>query len=68
MNIKQIERKIEQFNFPVFPQMLVQVQKVTSDEYSSAKDLSEIILKDQSLTTKILSVSNSAYYGFYGSI
>lgn len=68
MNIKQIERKIEHFNFPVFPQMLVQVQKVTSDEYSSAKDLSETILKDQSLTTNILSVANSAYYGFYGKV
>ena len=68
MNLKQIERKVEQFGFPVFPQMLVQVQKVTSDEHSSAKDLSEIILKDQSLTSKILSVSNSAYYGFYGKV
>ena len=68
MNLKQIERKIEEFGFPVFPQMLVQVQKVASDEHSSAQDLAEIILKDQSLTSKILSVSNSAYYGFYGKV
>lgn len=68
MDLKQIEKKIEAFNLPVFPQMLVQVKKVSSDERSSAQDLSEIILKDQSLTSKILSVANSAYYGFYGKI
>lgn len=68
MNLKQIEKKIDRFNFQVFPQMLVQVHKVTSDESSSAQDLADIVLKDQALTTKILSIANSAYYGFYGKI
>ena len=54
MNLKDIEKKLEHFNFPVLPQMLVQVKQVTADETAGAQDLAEIILKDQSLTTKIL--------------
>ncbi len=68
MKLKEIERKIEQFNFSVFPQMLVQIKKVTADETAGAQDLSDIILTDQALTAKILSVANSAYYGFYGKV
>ncbi|MCP4717043.1 MAG: HDOD domain-containing protein [Deltaproteobacteria bacterium] len=68
MNLQEIEKKIEEYDFPVFPQMLVQVKNVTSDESASAQDLAEIILKDPALTSKILSVANSAYYGFYGKV
>jgi len=68
MNLQQIEKKIDGFTLPVFPQMLVQMKKVTSNEHASVKDLAEIILKDQSLTSKILSVANSAYYGFYAKV
>ncbi len=68
MNLREIEKKIEEFNLPVFPQMLVQVKKVSSDEYSSAQDLAEIILRDQALTLKILSIANSSFYGFYGKV
>lgn len=68
MKREQIQKKIDQFNFPVFPHMLVEVRKVTADEHSSARDLAETILKDQSLTTKTLHIANSAYYGFYGNI
>ena len=65
MDIKQLENKIDEFSLPVFPRMLVQVTKVSSDEYASTQDLAEIILKDQSLTSKILAIANSAFYGFY---
>ncbi len=68
MKISEIEKKIEKFSFPMLPQMLVQIRQVTADETSNAKDLADIILKDQALTSKILSVANSAYYGFYGRV
>ncbi len=45
------------------PQVLSQVLKVVEKETSSAKDIAEIILKDVSLTAKILRVANSAFYG-----
>ena len=35
---------------------------------SFAQDLADVILKDQALTSKILSIANSAYYGFYGKV
>ncbi len=46
------------------PKIVHQIFKVTSDPTSSARDLSLLIIKDQSLTAKILKIINSAYYGF----
>ncbi len=46
------------------PKIVQQIFKVTSDPTSSARDLSLLIIKDQSLTAKILKIINSAYYGF----
>ena len=45
------------------PQVLSQVLRVVEKETSSARDIAEIILKDVSLTGKILRVANSAFYG-----
>ena len=46
------------------PKIVKQIFEVTSDPSSSARDLSMLIIKDQSLTAKILKIINSAYYGF----
>lgn len=47
---------------PSLPQTLLHVQAVASDVNSSAEDLAVCILKDQSLTMRVLKVVNSAMY------
>ena len=51
-------------DLPSLPSSVAQVTKVLDDPTSSAKDLSEAISHDQSLTTRILRIVNSTYYGF----
>lgn len=45
------------------PQTLVQVLKVVSDETSGADDLAKVLIKDPAMTTKVLKVVNSPFYG-----
>jgi len=51
-------------NLPTIPLIVKKINEVVKDPSSSAKDLEKIILQDQSLTAKVLSLSNSAYYSF----
>ena len=55
----QIEKMGE---LPSLPQTLLRIQKVASDDRSSADDLAACILRDQSLTMRVLKVVNSALY------
>lgn len=48
---------------PVFPQTVSRIIQITEDPDSDAKDLEKEIMKDQGLTTKILRLANSSYYG-----
>ncbi len=48
---------------PVFPQTVSRIIHITEDPDSDAKDLEREIMKDQGLTTKILRLANSSYYG-----
>jgi putative nucleotidyltransferase with HDIG domain len=50
------------------PQVMTRIMAVLNDEDSSAKDLAKEVRADQAMTSKILKVSNSAYYGFYRKI
>lgn len=45
------------------PQTLAEVLRVVKDETSTAKDLADILTKDPAMTTKILRVVNSPFYG-----
>ena len=49
---------------PTLPPVLSQILALLNDERSSAQDLENIITYDQSLSSKVLAVANSAYYGF----
>lgn len=49
---------------PILPSIAVQIFQTASNPDSSASDLSKIILNDTALTSKILKVVNSAFYGF----
>lgn len=46
------------------PTVVQEVLEITKSKRASAKDLTKIIENDPALTTKILSVANSPYYGF----
>ena len=49
---------------PTLPTVLAQILALLNDEKSSARDMEHIITHDQSLSSKVLTVANSAYYGF----
>lgn len=50
-------------NFPPLPTTVTEVMSVVNDPESSAKDLMQAILTDQSLCATILKIANSVLYG-----
>jgi HD-like signal output (HDOD) protein len=48
---------------PTLPSVLHAVVQCLEDPNSTAKDLKDIIINDQSIAVKVLNVANSAYYG-----
>ena len=49
---------------PTLPSVAAHVFKIASNANSSATDLTEVIVNDPSLTSKLLKMVNSAFYGF----
>jgi len=49
---------------PTLPTVLSQILALLNKETSSAQELESIIAHDQALSSKVLAVANSAYYGF----
>lgn len=49
---------------PAMPNVIVHALNLMKDPDSSTKELAKIISYDQSLSTKVLTLVNSAYYGF----
>ena len=49
---------------PAMPHIIMRALNVMKDPDSSLKELGKIISYDQSLSTKVLTLVNSAYYGF----
>ena len=45
------------------PQTMIEVLRVARDEHSTAGELAEVILRDPALTSKILRIVNSPYFG-----
>lgn len=50
-------------SFPVLPVIVMKLIKVTSDPESSAKEVMDVILPDQSLCLTVLKIANSALFG-----
>jgi len=50
-------------NFPALPATVSKVMSVTADPESSAQDLMQAVLPDQSMCATILKFSNSAFFG-----
>ena len=55
-------------DIPTLPSVAAEILRVANNPMTSANDISAIIHKDQALTTKVLKLVNSAFYGFPGKI
>ena len=51
-------------DIPVMPNVMVKALNVIKDEGSGLNDLADVMCYDQALTTQVLRLVNSAYYGF----
>ena len=60
--IKRILSKTK--DLPTLPAVVAKVMKAVSNPMATAGDLNGIISTDQALTSKVLRLANSAYYGF----
>jgi len=64
IKVKKIREGVDAINtLPTIPVTLEKIFSILEDENKSARDLENIIKYDQSLSAKIISVSNSAFYG-----
>ena len=62
LNIEYIVAKVD--DMKVLPQIINEIIALTDDPNSTIQDMEKAILQDQVLTTKILRLANSAYYGY----
>ena len=65
-DVQELVRGIEQVSS--LPVVFMKVNERIEDPESSAADIGEIIDKDPALTSKLLQLANSAFYGFGGRI
>ncbi len=61
VTIDKLVEKIEELPTPDF--IVQKIMNVASDPNASAKELAEVIMMDASLSSKVLKLANSAYYG-----
>ncbi len=64
MNFDKISILISKINsIPTLPTVACKVMEITADPNSSANDLTKVIIPDISLSTKLLKMANSAFFG-----
>ncbi len=61
----KLDKFLDKGSLPSIPQVLFKIREVTEDPKSGIADLANVILTDHQLTTRILRMANSAYYGEY---
>ncbi len=64
--IKEIDKQVA--NLPAFSPVLSKILKVIDNPISSAADIEKVLKYDQSLSSRVLKMANSAYYGYAGKI
>ncbi len=62
LTLDYIVNKVE--DIKVLPEIINKIIALTDDPDSTVHDIEKVILQDQVLTTKILRLANSAYYGY----
>jgi len=55
-------------DLPPMPQIVLRARKIMADQTAGISELVDLLQKDQSIVTKVLRLSNSAYYGLSGKI
>lgn len=64
-----IESMTEQIrNIPTLPAVLGELSKRLEDSKTSSEELAQVIQKDQSISSKVLKLVNSPFYGYAGKI
>lgn len=64
-----IESLTEQVrNIPTLPAVLGELSKRLEDSKTSSEELAQVIQKDQSISSKVLKLVNSPFYGYAGKI
>jgi len=48
---------------PPMPEILIRARAIVESPYADVRDLAEVLEKDQAMTTRLLKLANSAYYG-----
>lgn len=51
--------------FPSFSKQISDINKILKLKYASAKDIANVIIKDFSLSNKLLKIVNSSFYGHF---
>lgn len=62
LTLEEITKDI--VDIPALPQVTNDIMRLTEDPDSTVQDIERIVMKDQSLTARILRLANSAYYGY----
>src|SRR3712207_9121743 len=62
LDLDNLINKIE--DIPTIPSTINNIITLIEDPNSNPKDIEIEILKDQSITSKVLKLSNSSYYGY----
>ena len=60
--INMVLRRVK--DIPSLPEVVTKIMELVSNPTSSAAELSKVIAHDPGLTTRVLRLVNSAYYGF----
>lgn len=58
----------EDFNLPALPSIITQLHSLMSDEQATFQDMAKLIMADQVLTSRILKIANSPFYGGSGQV
>ncbi len=62
VTLEEIIRKVK--DLPALPNITNEIMRLTEDPDSTVQDIENVIMKDQSLTARVLRLANSAYYGY----
>ena len=66
VNAEKIAKRIDEL--PPMPLVVQKLLKVVGNDFSSAKDIAATLSMDQALTSKVLKLVNSAFYGLPGKV